>query len=223
MDGTTRKPAPIADKLWLGLAISFLAGLQAQGQFSVTWTNLHPSSSLYSYANCASQSQQFGQIYVSNKYHAALWSGTVDTLVDLHPPGADFSWVTAANDGQQVGYVVIGARGHAGLWSGTAASFAALTPPWADSSEALGVGNSQQVGSCSLTNPSSGVHAALWSGNSNSCVDLQPPFWKIRRHPTTRGGNQVGAVTEYVTGNEFTALWSGTPACVRGVRSRVVG
>src|SRR5437899_1840905 len=138
-------------RICLCFVISSLFGLRAHAQFTVTSANLHPVSSSYSYATAATETQQAGQIYVGAKYHAALWAGTVASLVDLHPAVADTTWVNAVDGTQQVGYANIGGKSRAAFWSGTAASFADLTPSWAQSSEVLGVFNSQQVGWCNPT------------------------------------------------------------------------
>lgn len=194
----------------------FAIGLEprAHSQIAVSWTNLHPVSSWYSYANTTTGDRQAGQFYVnaSGKYHAALWSGTVGSLVDLHPAGADSSRVSASDATQQVGYASMGGKNHAACWSGSAASFVDLTPAWANNSEAFGVFNSQQVGWCSLTNPSSGAHAVLWSGSAGSAVDLHPSGWKSSCAYATSGSQQVGYVEKYSSGNQYAALWSGSAA-----------
>jgi hypothetical protein len=203
----------IWEKTWLLLAVGSVAGLQVNGQIIVTWANLHPASAWYSYANAAGETQQAGQYYYNGTtYHAALWSGTVGSMVDLHPAAAATSWVDAAAAGQQVGYASIAGKSRAAFWAGTAASFVDLTPSWASSAEALGVGSAQQVGWCDPTNPSSGVHAVLWSGSAGSCVDLHPAAWKSSQAYATTGSIQVGGVTKYGSGNEYAGLWAGTAA-----------
>src|SRR5688572_20578601 len=114
-----RRSLRVWGSVWLLVAMNSVLEFQARGQIKVTWTNLHPVSSLYSYANAASETQQAGQIYVGTKYHAALWSGTVGSLVDLHPATAETSWVNACNGGQQVGFANIAWKGRAALWAGT--------------------------------------------------------------------------------------------------------
>ena len=185
-------------------------GSQARGQISATWTNLHPASTWYSYANGASPAQQAGQIYVGTKYHAALWSGSVASLVDLNPAGAATSWAYAVNGGQQVGVADWNGKSCAALWSGAAASFVSLNPDWATSGEALGVCAGQQVGW--LGNTNGFAHAVLWSGTSNSCIDLHPPFEKNSRALATSGSNQVGYIQHYTSGNIYAAMWSGSAA-----------
>jgi hypothetical protein len=204
--GILRKQILFAEAVCVWGSLGAIVAAPASGQISATCSNLHPAGSLYSYANGVGGAQQVGQIYVGTVYHAALWSGSVGSLVDLHPVGAASSVAYALSGSQQAGSAVIGGKYHAAMWSGTATSFMDLNPASATTSEALGIGGSQQVGYIGY---GFGRHAALWSGTSDSFVDLHPTGYQYSTAYATSGSNQVGSVQLY-DGNTHAAQWSGT-------------
>ncbi len=149
-------------------------------------------------------------------YHALLWSGTADSIVDLNPSGFVFSSASATDGNQQVGFVVTVPRMnilHAMLWSGTAASAVDLNPSGFGYSRALGVGGGQQVG---LGIVNGGLqfqfHALLWAGTANSGVDLNPDGFNTSSATATNGIQQVGGGELIGDSGGHALVWSGTAA-----------
>ena len=121
--------------------------------------SLHPVGSEYgaSEAYGVDDGQQVGYVKFAadSPYpyaeHAALWSGSRESLVDLHPAWARWSRAHRVSGGRQVGFVtgsdeyLLGSAQHACLWTGTAESCVDLHPfgtAWQHSA-AYGVGGDQ--------------------------------------------------------------------------------
>ena len=115
-------------------------------------------------------------------HHAALWTGTSQSLVDLHPAGFSESLVRAITEEVQVGFVIIGDNSipptpgqpnsiqfHAALWRGTSGSFVDLHPASARNSQLNGAYGPYQVGFAVLNNQ---AHAGIWAGMAGSFIDL---------------------------------------------------
>jgi len=87
-------------------------------------------------------------------FHALLWNGSVDNVVDLTPtdlPGVTQAVAYGVSNNQQVGYGSVSidfSANHALLWNGTAASAVDLSPTniSMSSSEALATNGNEQVG-----------------------------------------------------------------------------
>ncbi len=115
---------------------------------SSEWIDLHPSGTVYSFANGTTGTQQAGSAIPAGGpwYHAALWSGTAESFVELHPPGATESNAYSIGGTQQVGSVKAGSPPHAALWEGTPESYVNLNPADTQFSVALDTNGHQQVG-----------------------------------------------------------------------------
>lgn len=140
--------------------------------------DLHPRDVyvVYSVAHGVSGGQQVGATINSSarpginsigRWHAVLWTGTADSVVDLHPSWCRESSAVAVAAGRQVGFCVLSADGlitRALLWNGTAQSVVdvhAFLPPGFVRSEARGIDSSGTViGSAADANGTS--HAILW-------------------------------------------------------------
>jgi len=183
---------------------------------------LHPTGFSGSYAFGVSGGQQVGYgggSATGYRYHALLWSGTVESSVDLHPTGFDYSEAFGVSGGQQAGYGYsspTGEPGHALLWSGTAESCVDLNPSGFDESYAYGVSGGQQVGWGRGSATGGYGHALLWSGMAESYVDLNPGGFDGSCALGVSGDQQVGHGWGSATGYEDHALlWSGTAeSCV---------
>lgn len=100
------------------------------GDHAVLWltagntvVDLHPVGYVESRVTAMTATQQGGAIQTSGHDHAALWSGTAESVIDLGGSFVD-SEITAMIDGFQVGYTDQGAA----LWMGSAESYIDLNP-----------------------------------------------------------------------------------------------
>lgn len=169
--------------------------------------------------------------------HAALWSGTADSVVDLHPtllPEFTASVAYGLSGNQQVGAGSGNVGIHAMLWTETAESAVDLHPthlPHIGSSIAYATDGSQQVGagypefyfaSLAATSiqtgglfPSDPGRALLWSNNAASAVDLHPDAIGDIVNSVAYGaaaGQQVGGGSK--NGELVALLWHGTAESV---------
>lgn len=165
--------------------------------------------------------------------HAAMWSGTPDSMVDLNPSFTTWSSAEGICEGQQVGnggpfipLNTFGTQSHALVWSGTAASAVDLNPNgWG--SEATACSGNQQVGfGGTLGTTSKGTRinpgptqAMLWSGSASSFVNLNPQGYYSSLAYGVSGGRQVGEADpiDPVTGLDIgshAVVWSGTAASI---------
>ncbi len=105
-------------------------------------------------------------------WHAVLWRGSRESMVDLNPLGWSYSLALGIRNGEQVGEGRSTPRRHrhALLWRGTRESVVDLNPNPGMTSTACATNGLQQVGyiSAYLVN----ANAAVWSGTSTSFVNL---------------------------------------------------
>jgi hypothetical protein len=158
--------------------------------------------------------RQVGEVFnsVSGSTHAALWSGTAQSLIDLHPtllPHIAGSFAAGLVGSQQVGGGAVPiapnmGRRHALLWNGTAESAIDLHPtnlPGFDNSTAVGTDGVSQVGwgdgpvTGGFGTSFAGTHALFWNGTSDSAIDLHPnqlSSFSRTYALDVAGGQQVG-------------------------------
>jgi len=172
---------------------------------------------LYSEATAVSGEQQVG--YGSPGYHALLWSGTPESVLDLTPSGFNWAEAWGVSGGQQVGRGTGSATGgadHALLWSGTPGSLVDLHPSGFVTSEAIGVSGGKQVGAGFFSGPGLRGHALMWSGSAGTVVDLNPDIPGIYSSASGISGDQqvgscwgiYGDTAGHINMHAF--LWSGT-------------
>jgi hypothetical protein len=168
------------------------------------WTvsYLHPTGSTFSLAYSVDNGQQVGIARdATGNNHAALWSGTAESLVDLGPGVA-----RATSGGRQVGYRYTATGASAYLWSDTAASRLDLTPAGRTWSEGYGVDGGWQ---CGFVSVSYYDHAGIWNGTAASWVDLHPTGYVHSYATSMSDGVQVG----YARSNyDHAGLWRGSAA-----------
>ena len=195
--------------------------------------DLHPSGFIESRATATSDGQQVGAGLpagskvpgpgVEVPYHALLWRGTANSVVDLHPKGFFMTYAQGISGGQQVGY---GGHAnpandssvdrHAMLWSGSATSVVDLNGDYTGSSEAWGVSGGSQVGSGTVPEGTFGrVHALMWHGTAASVVDLHPSGFFSSQALAISGNQQVGYGREsgFCIGPppDFALVWRSSP------------
>jgi hypothetical protein len=124
--------------------------------------SLHPASvASDSGANAMDGEFQYGSIVTTaRQVHAAMWSGTAESMVDMHPIGYARSWISGAGDGQVVGSAYLGSASRAMLWVGSAVAFVDL-----GGGSAVAADGGVQIGS----GPGGG---GLWFGTPESYVSL---------------------------------------------------
>lgn len=152
-------------------------------------------------------------------YHAALWHGSGDSLIDLNPAGYGASEAFGVTSAHQVGFATNSTTGaqQAFLWSSTAASGISLNPTGYLQSIAEGVSGGDQVG-YGYPPASTTTVALLWKGTAASFVNLHPDlpgFSSAATAVDSATNEQVG----YVSGVSPTYvaiqdayLWHGTAA-----------
>jgi hypothetical protein len=113
----------------------------------------------------------------SNNYHAVIWTGTGNSIVDLNPAGFTTTYATATSGSQQVGYgdgtMTGGTNDHALLWSGNASSVVDLNGSLGYS-VANGMSGNNQVGYGATVGGNQ--HALVWSGTASSVRDFNGAF-----------------------------------------------
>jgi len=153
-------------------------------------------------------------------YHAMMWKGTSDSVVDLHPFALGFpsSEARDASSDSQVGsgyyYPAPGhPTPHALLWHGTANSVVDLNPIGFTESDAVAVSGNSQGGQGRMGTVYS--HALLWHGTPESVVDLSPVGYYNSAVSGIDGNVQVGAASINTNLTRFHALlWHGTAESV---------
>ena len=143
--------------------------------------------------------------------NAALWSGTVDSLVNLSPVGCLESVAYGVSGDYQVGYGYFpGVGTHALLWNGSAVNYVDLNPGKFSQSCARAISGSQEVGDGTISSTGAD-HALLWSGTAASARDLNPSGFTSSFASGTNGAHQVGYGAGSATGGVPHALvWNGT-------------
>jgi hypothetical protein len=144
-----------------------------------------------------------GDGITGSQYHALLWTGSADSVVDLHPSGFTDSFAFGVFDDQQVGDGIAGDVSHALLWTGSADSVVDLQPSGFTRSVTFGVSGGQQVGRGTL--PGGKDHALLWTGSADSVLDLHtflpPEFTHSYALGIDADGNIVGYASKRATGS----------------------
>jgi len=156
--------------------------------------------------------------------HAALWSGSAESVVDLHPPfdDCDRSWAEDTDGAQQVGYGHFDAPEdnlsyRALLWKGSADSAVILHPTGFTHSFAQGVSGGEQVGWAFDALGGDGYdRALLWHGSAESVVSLHPDGYLWTSAYATNGSEQVGlgGALGGPFGVAHALKWSGTAESV---------
>jgi hypothetical protein len=145
-------------------------------------------------------------------FHACIWHGTPDSVVELHPPGIDESYVLGVDDCLQVGDVEdADGEGITGVvWLGTAASARFMTPQGYYLSICYAVSQGQIVGQTSSYTMADG--ATLWrSANPEDYVILKTPdSYRYSYATDIKGDFIVGsAVTVADPFSYFATVWWG--------------
>jgi hypothetical protein len=146
-------------------------------------------------------------------YHALLWSGNAESVVDLNPDGCNGSYAYGVDGDYQVGYGYLTPtqNAHALLWNGSATKYLDLNPSGYSSSLATGISGSQQVGEGWGEISTNEHHALLWNGTAASAVDLNPSGFTSSGASGTNGTQQVGSAKGATTGgNNHALVWNGT-------------
>ena len=184
---------------------------------ALLWTSrgvvdLNPTGFANSQANATDGASQVGDgtSIAANGYHALLWTGSADSVVDLHP-GGDYSGSAAygVSGGQQVGEGTVRKLTHALLWAGSAQSVVDLHPNRFHETIALAVAAGRQVGSGTLCDGST-RHALVWNGTAESVVDLHvflpPGFTWSGASGVDASGNIIGTAGD-THGMSHAILW----------------
>jgi hypothetical protein len=176
-------------------------------------------------------------------FHAFLWTGTANSVVDLNPTdlgNVSQSQAYATTGAQQVGYayIITGTNPrfetgnyHAVLWTGTANSAVDLNPTdlsGITTSFAYGTDGSQQVGDGNANGFFGEPGAALlWSGTAASAVNLSPTNLSqilVSEAIGVSGSQQVGYGEVAGQGERYHALlWTGTAASAVDLNTTDVG
>jgi hypothetical protein len=183
-------------------------------QVLISATDLNPAGASASEGYGVDAFREAGSFWTNGYRHAALWSGSPDSVVDLHPAGVSHSRCLDLNGTLQGGYVIFPGQeqrgGTAALWSGDAQSFLNLQPPQATLGSSVdSLGGPQPVGHATLGDGVS--HGVIWlSTNSPGMLtDLTPSgaYYSIARAAdadSQSGYAQFGA--------SHAALWRGSAA-----------
>jgi hypothetical protein len=156
-------------------------------------------------------------------YHALLWSGTAESVVDLNPPGFVESYANDISGEWQLGYgrgPATNGQNHALLWNGSSAKYIDLHPTSFSGSYASGISGDSQVGygSPAMTDVS---HALMWNGSAASVVDLHPTGFDSSGAFAISGDTQVGHGWGPAGGHAL--VWRGTSASVVDLHPYLTG
>ena len=183
---------------------------------AASYVDLHPSGYYHSWGKDISDGRQVGygrptsDSYVgsgSQYYHALLWQGTAESVVNLHPTGYGRSSAVAISGSQQVGSgEPLGGGVHALLWEGAAESFVDLHTPLTGYSVAYDVSDGRQVG---LGYGSGLRRALLWEGTADSVVDITPEWLDMAWPNSISGSFIAGYGKGFVDPNSHAILWHG--------------
>jgi hypothetical protein len=138
-------------RAWRGLRLVLAVVVLGNAQPAAAdyiFIDLTPSGfSSFLYGNGVSDGQQVGYGFIAAHWHALLWTGSPDSVVDLTPSGFTDSFAYGVSDGQQVGSgYPQGGGEHALLWTGSADSVVDLHPSEFTLSTATAISDDQQVG-----------------------------------------------------------------------------
>jgi hypothetical protein len=176
-------------------------------------TLLHPIEFRNTNVVRNSEDSQIGRGFEYPNYHALLWHGTAESVVDLTPAGFRQSEVSAVDENSQVGYAFDYSpmSAHAYLWHGTAESAVDLHPSQFLTSSATGNWGNSQVGFGG--SPGWNSHALLWRGTADSVIDLHPAEFRFSEARALLENSQVGSGwTNDGVGHAL--LWHGTAESV---------
>ena len=220
---TSSEARSISGAQQAGLAQYTLGALLWTGS-NISVVKLAPGAGQASVANGVAGGRQSGNLTVDTginaRTHAAIWSGTQQSLVDLHPGAlvAVHSLIAAMDETTQGGSFLAPDGGGGGgggfstgrpcMWSGTAGSFVDLTPFGFATGEVRGIAGGQQVGA---TFDNFLGTACMWTGTAESFVNLQPTEALFSAAQCTDGTYQYGVIgiLEPVPGL-FPVRWNGT-------------
>ena len=194
--------------------------------------DLHPAGFWGdSIARATAGGQQVGNINFSNEknppviiVHAALWSGSAESVVDLHPAiaGCDRSYGEDTDGVHQVGFCYCSTAENpyhrALLWQGSAASAVNLHPAEFTQSFAEGVAGDEQVGYA--FGGDGYTRALLWHGSAESVISLHSDGFLATSAYATNGIEQVGfGETATFPSTAHALRWSGTAESVFDLHS----
>jgi hypothetical protein len=147
------------------------------------------------------------------RYHALLWHGRAESVVDLNPSNFSDTWLKGASLTHQVGYgrEVNSNSIHALLWSGTSDSIVDLNRSDFYESYAFAVAGNNQVGWGFGSNTDGRGHALLWHGSAGSVIDLHPAGFESSSAYATTVARQAGSATSAALNfAPHAILWNGT-------------
>ncbi|MCE5315058.1 MAG: carboxypeptidase regulatory-like domain-containing protein [Armatimonadota bacterium] len=163
-----------------------------------------------------------GGIWRVGSDHAALWTGSADSIVDMHPVGAASSAVNAVSNGWQAGIINVEAdtdpvtyADHACIWNGTADSHVDLHVSTQTASAANGLytsdGSNILVGGY-VKGADTVVKACLWSydagAGTSTNTDLSSVSTEASEVTCVYGTNKAGYAQ--VSSVSHACLWTGT-------------
>jgi hypothetical protein len=165
-----------------------------------------------------------GTLERNGAYHALLWQGTAESVVDLHVTDYSATYVWDAVGDGQVGWGAFGPANfpesyHALLWRGTAGSVVDLHPAGYITTFAIGGGESVQAGYGISEIMPDISHALLWHGTAESVVDLHPAGFKGSIAVAAAGIWQVGRGYYPDERQERALAWRGTAESVIDLHS----
>jgi probable HAF family extracellular repeat protein len=189
--------------LWTPAGARTSIDLNPAGYFSTTVTGLAAGRQVgFGYATKPNFTQQ---------YHALMWSGSAQSMIDLNPLHFDGS-IAHAIDGLTIvgsGYRN-GVGSHALVWFGTPAVMRDLNPPGYAGSEALAAANGYQAGYVMVKGV--GPHAYIWHGSPFNGRDLNPRQDGTSYISGIFGNVAIGAVTtEY---GQHAYMWNSLSSSV---------
>lgn len=216
--------APQGGKAWGVFGSATLGSLEMPAGQAILWTspsntyiNLDPSGKSVAYDIYGSS--QVGDGEIADQWHALLWHGTAESVVDLHPQGYSKSIANAVTETSQAGAgrTSLNAPYHALLWHGTAESVVDLHNPAYSATYVWDAVGDGQVGwgSFGPANFPTSYHALLWHGTADGVVDLHPPGYRMTMAYGGGEGVQVGyGVIEADPPKSRALMWNGTAESV---------
>jgi hypothetical protein len=179
-----------------------------------TSIDLRPPGMVYGFISAIAKGVQAGRVTPADgaRSYACMWRGTPESFVWLHPfpTAGGFSSTVNDTDGTyQVGRGSDGNRDLALVWKGTRESVQVYNPPGSRHASATGVDWPYVCGGAD------GYGAVLWIGGPDRFVVLHPFPYESSSVYATRGGIQVGTVTDQGSRLDEAAMWRGSSASFR--------
>jgi hypothetical protein len=160
-------------------------------------------------AQSAYGGRQYGSVHNNTRSHAAMWTGTPESLTDLAPGNVTSSFFQGTDGVNAVGVLNVSGMSQAGLYLASSNSWVSLHPSNYQLSIATAVSGSAQVGYIFYTTTTQINHAAVWHGTPESVVDLTPG--------NAFQGEALGVYNEVEVGYRTTVdswhhacIWTGT-------------